>query len=209
MFDPSGALTTFDIIVIMTIMVSAVLSLMRGFIKEVLSLTGWAGAVFITFFSFPYVVKAMAGVDLSSVVLNVIAIIVVFIVAMIILGLLNSAILSAIRETTRGPIDSSLGFLFGLVRGYVIVALMHFAVILVTEDDGPDWLTAGETYKLTRIGAEVIQDNVGELEDEKEELTEETEEFMEENGLDEFEPIGDEDLAPIYPDTSEDTEFNE
>lgn len=164
MFNPGDVLSTFDIIVILTIMVSAVLSLMRGFVKEILSLTGWLGAVLITFFGFPYVVKAMVGIELDSVVLNVIAIIILFIISMIVLALINNAILSAVRETTRGPIDSSLGFLFGLIRGYIIVSLLHFTVILVTQDDGPKWLKDGETYNLTRVGANVIRDAVKEYE---------------------------------------------
>ncbi len=43
-----------DLIVIAVLLVSGLIALMRGFIREVLSLAGWVGAAFVTLWSFAY-----------------------------------------------------------------------------------------------------------------------------------------------------------
>src|SRR4030095_7370097 len=55
-----------------------------------------------------------------------------FVILLIVLGFFNHAIASRVHASSLGPLDKSLGLVFGLVRGVVLVALAYMAMT--------DWL---------------------------------------------------------------------
>lgn len=126
-----------DIGVLVVIALSALLAMGRGLVKEVLSMFGWVGAAILTYLIFLRVpqVKEFARQQIAEPVFaDIAAGVVVFTVTLIVLGMINHLIVSRIPTSFLGPLDKSLGLVFGLARGAVIVALAHILLVYVLPD---------------------------------------------------------------------------
>lgn len=120
-----------DIVVLAVIALSTLLALGRGFIKEVLSVLGWIGAAVITFVIFFYVpqVRDFARAQITEpVIADIVAAVVLFTVSLFVLGMVNHYVSSRVRGSALGPLDKSLGLVFGLARGVVLVALAYMVM---------------------------------------------------------------------------------
>lgn len=147
--------TEFDVLVSVIILISTIISFMNGIAKDLLSLVGWVGAAAVTLLFFPFAASLMDELFRSSRVVNIAAVIIVYVIALAGISVINSMILDNLREFRLGPVDRSMGAVFGLFKGVVIVSIIHFSIITVAEKE-PDWLAEGETYGLTSSGAGII-----------------------------------------------------
>jgi membrane protein required for colicin V production len=116
--------TSFDYIVLAILGVSALLGLMRGFIKEVLSLIAyvvaflasiWWGPLMATWFT-PYIENSLLRMGLAYAI--------VFIAMLLMVGLVNVTLATMIQKTGLTPADHGLGGLFGLMRGLLLVLVL-------------------------------------------------------------------------------------
>ncbi len=117
-----------DIAVIVVVLVSAFLAYARGFVHEVLSVAGWVGAGFITAHALPFVEPFALELIPIEKVAPFAAGAVVFIVSLVILSILTRAISRRVQDSAHNALDRSLGFLFGMVRGAVLVCLIYIAI---------------------------------------------------------------------------------
>ncbi|MFD2207836.1 CvpA family protein [Kiloniella antarctica] len=127
-----------DVVVIGIIVVSGLFALFRGFVHEVLSVASWIGAGFITLWGFhpllPYVQRFINIPFVAELVTGF----TLFVVTLGLLMVLIRSICKHVRESTFGPLDRSLGFLFGLLRGSIIVCIAWIAlfVFLMPQEEG-------------------------------------------------------------------------
>ncbi len=146
-----------DIGVILIILISAVLAYARGFIHEILSVAGWLGAFFATIFFYPYVepyALEMIPVELAA---KLTAGAVIFIVTLVVLSLTTHAISSRIKDSSLNVLDRSLGFLFGVARGALVVCVLYLGLaFLIPEEEQPEWITTARTIPLITHGADMI-----------------------------------------------------
>lgn len=122
--------TLVDGIVLAVIVISAILAYARGLVRESLSIIGWIVAAFAGFAFAPTVeplIREIPGVrDVlgTSCELGILAgFAVVFVVALIIISLITPFIAGAVQNSALGPVDQGLGFLFGVVRGVLLVVI--------------------------------------------------------------------------------------
>jgi membrane protein required for colicin V production len=130
-----------DIGVLVVIGLSALLALGRGLIKEILSLFGWVGAAIATYLIYFHVpaVREFARKQIAEQVFADIATaVVVFTVALIVLGIINHFVVSRIPTGFLGPLDKSLGLVFGLARGALLVAVAYILLEYVLPNRA-DW----------------------------------------------------------------------
>jgi membrane protein required for colicin V production len=155
-----------DIVVLAVIALSTLLALGRGFVKEVLSIFGWIGAAIGTLLIFFYVpqIRAFFGKQIAEPVLADIACAVaIFVVLLIVLGFFNHAIASRVHASSLGPLDKSLGLVFGLARGIVLVALAHMAMtdwFMPNEDQRPDVIKQARTEPYVAMAADFIKSKI-------------------------------------------------
>ena len=153
-----------DIVVLAVIALSTLLALGRGFVKEVLSIFGWIGAAIGTFVIFFYVppVRAFFNKQIAEPLLADIACAVsLFVILLIVLGFFNHAISSRIHASSLGPLDKSLGLVFGLARGIVLVALAHMAMtdwLLPNKQQRPEVINQARTEPYVEMAATLIKD---------------------------------------------------
>jgi membrane protein required for colicin V production len=155
-----------DILVLAVIALSTLLALGRGFVKEVLSIFGWIGAAIGTFLIFFYVpqVREFARKQIAEPLLADIACAVgLFVVLLIVLGFFNHAISSRVHGSSLGPLDKSLGLVFGLLRGVVLVALAHMAMtdwFIPNRDQRPDVINQARTEPYVAMAANFIKERI-------------------------------------------------
>ncbi len=132
-----------DLILIGIMLISGLLALMRGFTREVLSLVAWGGAALAAYFAIrqqPLLDLVMPYVDkpiLAQIAVGAIA----FILALIVISLISVKISDAVVDSSAGGFDRTLGFLYGLGRGFVLVAIAYlFYGWLLPFDKQENWV---------------------------------------------------------------------
>lgn len=150
--------TLFDLIVVVVILFSALLAMVRGFSREILSLVAWALSAFIAYLSYPYLLPFIQNLlnDPRLAIPGAFAI--VFIVALLILSLVTSRIADYIIDSRAGALDRSLGFVFGLARGVLILAVaVAFWNWLVGDAQSPDWIRNAKSKPVLDILADKLE----------------------------------------------------
>ncbi len=117
-------LTAFDLGVGILVLISALLATARGLTREILSLVTWAGAAAFAaymFFYQPEIAQQFIANELTAGIATVVA---SFILALIVLHLLTMKIGDFITDSKLGPLDRTLGFVFGALRGILIAVVV-------------------------------------------------------------------------------------
>ena len=132
--------TIVDGVVAVIILISAILAYSRGFVREVLAILGWVGAAVAAFYltpmaeplvqEIPVINDFLAGSCELSIVTAFVG---VFVLALILISILIPLFSGAVQRSAIGGIDQGLGFLFGVLRGalLVVVALIVYDRVLI------------------------------------------------------------------------------
>ncbi len=147
-------LTTLDIGVAAVIVISGLLAMIRGFVKEMLSIGAWVGAAVAALYAFPHVkpfARELISVEIAA---DLTAGIGVFVLTLIVLSGLTHWIASHVRQSHFSKFDRALGFIFGLARGAVVVCLLWLLVDWAIEPEKqPTWITEARSFPLIKKGA--------------------------------------------------------
>ncbi|MEP0356391.1 MAG: CvpA family protein [Paraglaciecola sp.] len=127
-----------DYTIIGVIILSAVISLIRGFVKEAISLAIWFSAFFIASQFYADLATYLTRFD-DDMLRNGIAIAILFIVTLIVGGLVNYLISQLVQFTGLGGTDRALGLVFGGLRGVLIVSALLFFLDTFTPLSDSDW----------------------------------------------------------------------
>ncbi|MFU1476826.1 CvpA family protein [Roseovarius sp. C7] len=125
--------TIIDGIVALVIVLSALLAYSRGFVREALAIAGWVVAGILAFIFAPQVEPLVKQVPFvgdfisDSCELSMIgAFAAVFAVALIVASLITPLFSSLVQRSALGGLDQGAGFLFGVARGILLVAIAYF-----------------------------------------------------------------------------------
>ena len=137
------AFTTVDFIVIGIVALSAILGLIRGFVREAISLVGFAAAMYVAYkyaslFASQFLSSVPGGLTSQHVIAFICIFVGVLIISKIIAGLLNRFISSV----GLSFFDRLLGAVFGLLRGALIVVVMSTLFALTDLPKSSEWKDA-------------------------------------------------------------------
>jgi membrane protein required for colicin V production len=125
--------TIIDGVVAAVIVVSALLAYSRGFVRESLAIAGWIGATILAFIFADQVQPLVRQIPVvgefigDSCELSIIAAFAaVFAVALIVFAIFTPLFSGAVQRSALGGLDQGLGFLFGVARGVLLVAVAFF-----------------------------------------------------------------------------------
>lgn len=137
-------LTPFDVAVGLLVFISAILATARGLTREVLSLATWAGSALFAVWMWQAHPEIARDMITEPIVADVATVVVSFIVALIILHLLTMRIADFVVDSKIGPLDRTLGFVFGAARGVLI------AVVIVIFGQWLSWFGFGSYVENSR-----------------------------------------------------------
>lgn len=113
-----------DYVIIGIVVLSAGISIIRGFIKEVLSLVSWVLSFWVALTFSPYLATLLNPYIETSSIRVFTAFFALFIVTLILSALVNHLISTLVEKTGLTGTDRALGVLFGILRGVAIVTLL-------------------------------------------------------------------------------------
>lgn len=139
--------TGVDVGVAVLVLISAVLATARGFTREVLSLATWAGSAAIAAYMYFYQRGIAAAYIKEELVATGVTVIGSFLVALIVLHLLTMWIGDLVVDSRVGPLDRTLGFVFGAARGVLIcIVAAVFAEFLLGGTNMPPMVKEAKSY---------------------------------------------------------------
>ncbi len=153
-----SSFTFADAIVALVLFISAGMAFLRGFVHEVLAIGAWIGAVAATLYGFDIAQPWFAsqiGVVWAA---NLVTGLTLFLSSLLILSLVTKAISNQVRKSALNSVDSSLGFVFGLLRGALIVSGAYYIAVqwVFDAEEMPNWLATAKTRPWLQRGAEQI-----------------------------------------------------
>jgi membrane protein required for colicin V production len=133
--------TLLDLVLLAVMLISGLLAMIRGFMREILSIASWAAAAGVTLYSYPKLVPQAKQYFASDLVATAVVVGGVFLGTLIIVSIFTIKISDMVLDSRVGALDRTLGFLFGLGRGLIIkvVAFLFFSW-LVQEKSQPGWV---------------------------------------------------------------------
>ena len=146
-----------DLAVLAIVLISAFLSMMRGFSREVLAIASWAAAAAAAYYFYPVVVPYLAPYIHKELIAQAVAAALIFFVTLIVVSVFTVRLSDAILDSKIGPLDRTLGFGFGVARGFLL-AVVGFAIFnwLVSEKQQPQWVKNAKTRPVLTDTADKI-----------------------------------------------------
>ncbi|RUM96423.1 CvpA family protein [Pseudaminobacter arsenicus] len=149
-------ITLLDGILVGFTLVSAMLAMVRGFSREVLSIASWVAAAIAAYFFYPAVLPYVQPyIDNEKLAMGAAAAI-VFIVALIVVTVITMKIADFIIDSRVGALDRTLGFLYGAARGILVVAVGLLFFNWLVGSNPPAWIAEAKSKPLLEsIGAKL------------------------------------------------------
>jgi membrane protein required for colicin V production len=159
--------TVVDGVVALVIVISAILAYSRGFVRETLSIVGWIAAVVLAYMFAPQVEPLVKEIPIlndflgESCELAIIAAFAgVFVVALIVISLFTPIFAGAVQRSALGGIDQGLGFLFGVARGVLLVAVALIVYDRVAANDPVPMVEDSRSAKVFATVTENLSDQI-------------------------------------------------
>ena len=127
-----------DFAIIGVVALSTVISLLRGFLKEAISLAIWFSAFLIASFFYEDLAVFLTYFN-DQIVRNAVAILILFVTTLVTGGLFNFAVQKLVEFTGLSGTDRALGIVFGMLRGVLIVSAILFFMDAFTPASKTDW----------------------------------------------------------------------
>ncbi|MEE2694288.1 MAG: CvpA family protein [Pseudomonadota bacterium] len=183
-----------DLLVITTVVLSSVFAFYRGFVREALAIAGWVGAAFVTLHFFPAGQSYARNLVATDWLADLMAAATIFIATLAVVWLAIHVVVSRVRQSPLNSLDRSLGFLFGAIRGVLVIVVLYVVATRAAwreEDSIPPWVVNAHTFDMVdnaagmmvrfipenilnipAIGLREVQDQAEELKETKEKLEE-------------------------------------
>jgi len=152
-------ITWLDLLLLGVMLISGLLAMIRGFIREILSITAWGAAAVATLLLYNKLLP-IAKANISSDLIAAGAVIGgVFLITLLIVSIITVRISDLILDSRIGALDRTLGFLFGLGRGLIIVVVAFlFFSWLVPGPKQPDGVRNAKSLAALQLTGNWLQD---------------------------------------------------
>lgn len=149
-------MTVFDYAVLVIIGISVLISLMRGAVREILSLAGWVLAFYIAR-TYASQVVPLLPYDIPSEKLKMLAaFLILFLAVLLVTSLLSIALSGLLKEVGLGWLNRLLGGVFGLLRGLLIVTVLVLLAGMTQLPKDERWTNAMFSAPLEALAKTVL-----------------------------------------------------
>ena len=124
-----------DILIILVVLISGLLALYRGLVRELLGLLTWLLAAFGAFYGLALARPLFRKMINNPTIADIVAAISIALIILIVCTIINAKINEKLRKSVLSGLDRVLGFFFGIVRGgFLILFVYFFAAFAVSSD---------------------------------------------------------------------------
>ena len=139
-------ITILDIILIGVMLVSALLSMIRGFMREILSIASWVIAAGVTLYAYAKLLPFAKTYFNNDIIAAAVVVGATFLGTLLIVSVITVRFSDMVLDSRVGALDRTLGFLFGLARGLIIVVVAFlFFAWLVPDRSQPEWVRSAKS----------------------------------------------------------------
>jgi membrane protein required for colicin V production len=152
-------ITLLDIILLGVMLISGLLAMVRGFIREILSIAAWGAAALLTVIGFPKLLPVVQQYVAQDIVAKGITVAGIFLGTLLIVSIITVKISDRILDSRIGALDRTMGFLFGLARGLIIVvvAFLFFDWLVQPPEKQPDWVRNAKSRVILQSAGETLK----------------------------------------------------
>src|SRR5467141_2455382 len=151
-------ITILDLVLLAVMLISGLLAMVRGFMREILSIAAWGAAALVTLYSFSKLLPTAKTYFNNDTVASIVVVAGVFVGTLIVVSVITVRISDMILDSRIGALDRTLGFLFGLGRGLIIVVVAFlFFAWLVPGPKQPDGVRNAKSLEVLNKSGEWLQ----------------------------------------------------
>lgn len=142
--------TVTDLVILGVVFISGFLAYYRGAMRELLFLVTWGGAALATVYLYDHSLPVLASwIGNDPLIVAIANAAGLFVIALACLSFLSSLVIRRTRSSGLDMLDRSVGFVFGLVRGALVVCLVFLVYgLLAPAGERPGWI---EEARLTPV----------------------------------------------------------
>jgi membrane protein required for colicin V production len=144
-----------DLFLIAVMLISGLLAMVRGLIREVLSIAGWGAAAVAALYAFSKLLPITKQYISNDYVAAGVTVGGAFFLTLIVVSIITVKISDTVLDSRIGALDRTLGFLFGLARGLIIVVVAFIFF---------DWLVPAKSQPemVRNARSRIVLQNTGE-----------------------------------------------
>ncbi len=147
-----------DILVVITLILSVLFALYRGLVRELLGITSWIlaglGALYCYVFVEPLVHRFIENKTFAGIVAGA----GISLVVLVVMTLINAKVTGRLRQSSLSGLDRMLGFLFGVFRAVLLIAVVYIAAgLFFSEKQLIKWEKGSYTMPYIRMTANFVR----------------------------------------------------
>jgi membrane protein required for colicin V production len=140
-----------DVLLLVVMLISGLLAMIRGFMREILSIGAWLIAAIVAIYfagRLQPTVKSLVHVGDTATML--IAGGGIFLLVLLVVSIVTIKISDMVLDSRVGALDRTLGFLFGLARGLLIVVVAYAFFDWLVPVRKPEWIGGAKSAVVLR-----------------------------------------------------------
>lgn len=152
-------LSAFDGIALVILLGSGLMALVRGFVREALSITAFVAAALAALWARPVFIGLGLEFIPNALIANIVVLGIVFLMVFLAVSFVTGSLAKTTKEGEDvGVVDRALGFVFGLLRGLVFLGLLLIVFASATPgSQAPEWMRDARVYPLVNASARALQ----------------------------------------------------
>src|SRR3977135_3745751 len=142
-------ITILDLVLLAVMLISGLLAMVRGFMREILSIAAWGAAAVVTLYAFSKLLPTAKTYFNNDTVATVVVVAGVFIATLIVVSIVTVRISDMILDSRIGGLARTRGCIFGSARAlWICVVAFLFFNWLVQEKQRPDWVARAKSFSV-------------------------------------------------------------
>lgn len=152
--------TILDVALFFIVVISGLLAMTRGFLREFFSIVAWAAAVVaVVVLYFPLEPQAIKLIT-NDIVAKIALAATLFLGTLILVSILSYVITDKLLDSKIGALDRTLGFIFGAIRGFLLVVACYLLLLLFESDEKKHFteITDARSIGLIKDSSDILLD---------------------------------------------------
>src|SRR5260370_4164104 len=127
-------ITILDLLLLAVMLISGLLAMVRGFMREILSIAAWGAAAIVTLYAFAKLLPTAKTYFNNDTVASIVVVAGTFIGTLIVVSIITVRISDMILDSRIGALDRTLWFLFRLGRGLLFASVAYQVFVWLVPD---------------------------------------------------------------------------